>query len=173
MSDDLERFTEILIDKDNKSSIDEQRDAAWRLGRIKDERAVEPLISVFFGERRDLRVLQEASWAIEEIGQSAIGHLIRKLKNRFPISVIPRRRLIKTLALLVPPEDERLIEPLLGVLEHAFKDSEDSVRVETLTGFGKLALAGNPRAIEILRTATREKDETIRMIAKDVLQKII
>lgn len=57
-----------------------RKEAAYVLGKIKDERAVKPLIEALILDL-DMSVKKEAVWALENIGKPSVESLIEALKN--------------------------------------------------------------------------------------------
>jgi len=106
--DTFEEFVEILNGK--TASSYSRRNAISSLGRLGDERAVDPLVSVFQDEDRYIR--SEAAKALGEMKfSSAIKPLIEALKD--PDDHV-RRAAIVALGIL---GDENTIEPLRGMLK--------------------------------------------------------
>jgi len=57
-----------------------RKEAAYVLGKIKDERAVGPLIEALILDL-DMVVRKEVAWALENIGEPAVEPLIEVLKD--------------------------------------------------------------------------------------------
>lgn len=165
-----------------------RENAAITLGKIKDERAVEPLFSLLTDE--EWEVEKAATDALIAIGEPAVGSLIEILQNENEdiflqmkavqvLAGIKDERAIQPmiLALKENPEldadlgyhlglmGELAVEPLIGVLG----DNDPKVRVRAAEALGRI---GDKRAIGPLTEALNDEDERVRLFAKMGLEKI-
>jgi HEAT repeat protein len=122
--------------------------AAFTLGEIKDQHAVEPLIEALKDAEADVRT--NASWALGEIkDRRSVEFLIAALKDEDP-------RVRGTAAYgLGQIKDPRAIEPLIAALS----DTKADVRVGASWSLGETK---DPRAIESLIVALQDKDPAVR-----------
>jgi HEAT repeat protein len=162
-------------------------EAARVLGRIGDERAVEPLIAAF-SSAGDLSLHRATAGALEKVGdQRALAPLIAALGKRYE-DEDTLRSVIWALARIGDPQ---AVEPLIGVLEHTGLDVERDVAgalgrigaqaVEPLIAAFQsedeyrrkytrryiaeaLGMTGNPRAVESLLAALPNEDLRLSVI---------
>ena len=126
-----------------------RKTAADKLGRIKDPRAVEPLI-VALKDDRDPTVRTSAAEALGTIGTPAVEPLIAALKNK---DAEVRWRVVESLGKI---KDPNAVEPLIAALRG---DRDERVRREAAEA---LADIRDPRAVEPLIAALKDREWDVR-----------
>jgi len=171
--------------------------AELALGKIRDERAVEPLINSF----RDGD--DEAAWALVWIGEPAIKPLIDVLKDKANVIVIEliTSEIFERVFSRQEPEIMEILkqfkqyeevvnilsgktktkplnsaeilvmigEPSVKPLIETLKDKDDDVRCVVAWILGEI---GDKRAIESLTEALNSEDDNVRDLAVEALEKI-
>jgi len=157
MADDIDQLIKDLKDP----NIDVRIEAAWSLGKMKDTRAVNPLIGALKDED-------------EEVRMSACNSLTDIIKVRDPRAVDP-------LIGAMNDEDEYVrycVADILGEtrdtravvsLIEALKDVDSEVRLTAVLSLGKI---GNPKAVDSLKQALNDEESNVRIAAAEVLGKI-
>ena len=165
-----------------------RENAAITLGKIKDERAIDPLIKLLTDE--EWEVESAATNALVEIGKPAVEPLIKILQDKNEDVFLQT----KVIAVLAGIKDERAIQPMIQALkekpelqadlgyhlglmgEPAVKpliqlldDEDPEIRVRAAEALGRL---GDDRTIGPLTDALNDKDETVRIFAKMGLESI-
>jgi hypothetical protein len=165
-----------------------RENAAITLGKIKDERAIEPLIKLLTDE--EWEVESAATTALVEIGKHAVEPLINILQDENEDIFLQ----MKAIAVLAGIKDERAIQPMIQALKEKpelqadlgyhlglmgkpavkpliqlLDDEDPEVRVRAAEALGRL---GDDRAIGPLTDALNDKDETVRIFAKMGLESI-
>ena len=147
---------EIWIEALREKNSDVRKEAADVLGRIGDDRAVEPLIQTLRDEERAVR--RSAAEALGKIGDTrAVEPLIRAIGN-WAI----RRNAIKALGKI---GDTRAIDPLIEVLE----DENVKTRATVAEALGEI---GDARAIIPLIKALGDKLPAVRNCAEKAIEKM-
>ena len=153
---------EELIEKLQKGSAEERAEAARRLGRMKDERAVEPLI----GKLGNLEVLEHLVFgqkyiveALVEIGKPAVEPLIKALGNE---DADVRSAAARTLEKI---GDAKAVGPLIGLL----RDRNADVRWNAASALGEIK---DVNAVGPLIGALGDKDMGVQGRAVGALGKI-
>lgn len=183
-----EPAVEPLIQVLGAEDPDIRENAAATLGKIKDERAVQPLIKLLTDE--EWEVEKGAIDALIAIGEPAVEPLIEILQDKNEDVYLQ----MKVVAVLAGIKDERAIQPMIQALKEkpelqadlgynlglmgepaveplitALGDEDSSVRVRAAEALGRI---GNKRAVEPLSTALNDEDETVRVFAKLGLKSI-
>jgi len=168
--------------KDKNSNVREK--AASALGKIGDERAVEPLIQALKDEDSDVR--GRAADALGNIGDGrAVEPLIHALKDEHgnvrnnaadALGNIGDKRAVEPLIQALKDDkngiwalgeigDARAVEPLI----QALKDEDWYVRSTAAKALGKI---GDERAVEPLTNALEDEDRCVQKAAREALEKI-
>ena len=165
-----------------------RENAAVTLGKIKDERAVEPLIGLLTDE--EWEVEQAGNNALIAIGKPAVEPLIKILQDENE-SVFLQREAVQVLAGI---GDERAIQPMIQALKkepeldadlgyslglmgepavepliRALGDEDPNVRVRAAEALGRI---GDKRAVVPLTDALNDENEMVRTFAKLGLKSI-
>jgi len=182
-----EPAVEPLIQALGAENPDIRENAAVTLGKIKDERAVQPLIEMLPDEEWEIE--KAATDALIEIGEPAVEPLIVILRDENEDIFLQT----KVIAVLAGIKDERAILPMIQALKEkpelqadlgyclglmgepaveplikALEDDNPNVRVRAAEALGIL---GDERAIGPLTDALNDEDETVRIFAKIGLRK--
>ncbi|AKB50838.1 putative lyase [Methanosarcina barkeri str. Wiesmoor] len=177
-----------LIQALDSKDLEIRENAAITLGKIKDERAIDPLIKLLTDE--EWEVESAATNALVEIGEPAAEPLIKILQDENEDVFLQ----MKVIAVLAGIKDERAIQPMIQALKEepeldadlgynlglmgesavepliqALNDEDSRVRVRAAEALGRL---GDKRAIDPLTDALNDKDETVRTFAKIGLKSI-
>lgn len=165
-----------------------RENAAITLGKIKDERAIDPLIKLLTDE--EWEVESAATNALVEIGKPTVEPLIKILQDKNEDVFLQT----KVIAVLAGIKDERAIQPMIQALKEeteldadlgynlglmgepavepliqVLDDEDPRVRVRAAEALGRI---GDERAIKPLTDALNDKDETVRTFAKMGLESI-
>ncbi len=165
-----------------------RENAAITLGKIKDERAIDPLIKLLTDE--EWEVESAANNALVEIGKPAVELLIKILQDKNEDVFLQ----MKVIAVLAGIKDERAIQPMIQALKEkpeldadlgynlglmgepavepliqVLEDEDPRVRVRAAEALGRI---GDERAIDPLTNALNDKDETVRTFAKMGLESL-
>ncbi|WP_292389478.1 HEAT repeat domain-containing protein [Methanosarcina sp. UBA5] len=165
-----------------------RENAAITLGKIKDERAIDPLIKLLTDE--EWEVESAATNALVEIGKPAVEPLIKILQDENEDSFLQ----VKAIAVLAGIKDERAIQPMIQALKEepeldadlgynlslmgesavepliqALDDEDPKVRARAAEALGRI---GDKRAVGPLTDALDDKDEMVRTFAKLGLENI-
>jgi HEAT repeat protein len=124
--------------------------AAKGLGRIRDVRAVAPLIPLLQDKVKAVR--EDAAKALAEIGHAAVPDLIPLLKHS---EWLVRLHTVEALGQI---KSRSSVEPLLFVM---FNDPDVSVREDAARSLGSI---GDSRAVEFLMVAMGNKGVRLRAI---------
>ncbi len=137
-----------------------QEAAAKALGRIRDNRAVDPLIAAL--DHKDQDVQMAAAEALGLIGDlRAVAPLIRALNGKsYPLSVVSTAA--RALGFLKAPE---AVDPLIVLLKH----EEKGLRLEAAVALGKI---GDSRAVDPLIDACGDQWANVRWVAAEALGKL-
>ena len=183
-----EPAVEPLIQALGAEDPDIRENAAVTLGKIKDERAVQPLIKLLTDE--EWEVEKGATDALIGIGKPAVEPLIEILLDKNEDVYLQ----MKVVAVLAGIKDERAIQPMIQALKEkpelqadlgyhlglmgdpaveplvqALGDEDPNVRVRAAEALGRI---GDERAVGPLTTALNDEDETARVFAKLGLKSI-
>jgi HEAT repeat protein len=165
-----------------------RENAAITLGKIKDERAIDPLIKLLTDE--EWEVESAATNALVGIGKPAVEPLIKILQDKNEDVFLH----MKVIAVLAGIKDERAIQPMIQALKEepeldadlgynlglmgepavepliqVLDDEDPRVRVRAAEALGRI---GDKRAIDPLTDALNDKDETVRTFAKIGLKSV-
>jgi HEAT repeat protein len=125
---------------------------AQALGKIRDTRAVEPLLAMLKDENESVAMRIIASQALAEIGDTrAVEALLAMLKDEN--AFLPMR--IKATQALGKIGDTRAVEPLVAVIEDKHADVEHEARI-TFDYHVKWRLEDNYRAHQVVRQAAAQ-----------------
>lgn len=183
-----EPAVEPLIQALNSKDPEIRENAAITLGKIKDERAIKPLIKLLTDE--EWEVESAATSALVEIGESVVEPLIEILQDENEDVFLQ----MKVIAVLAGIKDERAIQPMIQALKEKpelqadlgynlglmgkpavepliqlLNDDDPEVRVRAAEALGRL---GDDRAVGPLTDALNDRDETVRVFAKMGLKSI-
>jgi HEAT repeat protein len=183
-----EPAVEPLIQALGAENSDTRENAAVTLGKIKDERAVQPLIEMLTDEEWEIE--KAATDALIEIGEPAVEPLIVILRDENEDIFLQT----KVIAVLAGIKDERSVQPMIQALKEkpelqadlgyrlglmgepaveplieALGDNDPDVRVRAAEALGRI---GDERAVEPLTDALDDGDEGVRTFAKMGLEKI-
>lgn len=183
-----ELAVEPLIQALDSKDPEIRENAAITLGKIKDERAIDPLIKLLTDE--EWEVESAATNALVDIGEPAVEPLIGILQDKNEDSFLQA----KAIAVLAGIKDERAIQPMIQALKEKpelqadlgyhlglmgkpavkpliqlLDDEDPEVRVRAAEALSRL---GDDRAIGPLTDALNDKDETVRIFAKMGLESI-
>ena len=150
---------EALMEGLKSSDEDVRMCAAVGLGKIRDVRAVKPLIEALRLKTRWRGAEGSAANALVEIGEPAVEPLIAVLKDS--------DENVRNLAIVSLGDigDARAVEPLIAVL----KDSDANVRNLAIVSLGDI---GDARAVEPLIHALKDSNKKVRSFAAKTLKKI-
>ena len=147
--------------KDERVSIHARRSAAFNLGQLRDERAVEPLIAVLQDKDRTLN--RFAARSLGDIGdRRAVEPLIAVLQNKDDnLSMWATESLGKI-------GDRRAVEPLIKAVEG--KPPSGTNREKAIRALGKI---GDSRAIPPLVRLLESESLLEREAATEVLETLV
>ncbi|MCE7699997.1 MAG: HEAT repeat domain-containing protein, partial [Methanobacterium paludis] len=131
--------------------------AASSLGKIKDKKAIKPLINQFKSENVIFR--ESALKALVKIGKNAVPELVASLNHK---DVHTRQMSVEALGEL------NTIEHLNEIIK-ALNDEESTVRWRAARALGKL---GDFKGVKPLQNALKDSDEKVKSEAKAALVKI-
>lgn len=183
-----EPAVEPLIQALGAENSDTRENAAVTLGKIKDERAVQPLVEMLTDEEWEIE--KAATNALIEIGGPAVEPLIVILRDENEDIFLQT----KVIAVLAGIKDERSVQPMIQALKEkpelqadlgyrlglmgepaveplieALGDDDPNVRVRAAEALGRI---GDECAVEPLTDALNDGDEGVRTFAKMGLEKI-
>lgn len=126
--------------------FDARKSAIKTLGKINDERVLEPLLSML----RNDEFKDDATWALAELGQPAIERLLECLEDKDEV--------VRKQATLVLGEikDPASVEPLIERL----KDSDWFIRLSAASALEKI---GDPRGREAIKPLLKDPDMVVRL----------
>jgi HEAT repeat protein len=146
-SDDFDTYIQWLSSPDRYH----REYAAFKLGQIKDPRAVGPVIAALKDEDRNVR--EDAAIALGKIGDpSAVQPLIGVLND---FSVMVKIAAVNALGNL---KDQSAVGPVSGLLQ----DRDPRVRVYSALNLGELK---DPKSLDALNTALNDLNEDVRLVA--------
>lgn len=125
------------------------------LGRINDERVLDPLISVL----RNDEFKDDATRALVDLGKPAVEKLIIALNNKEDREDFVRKQSIIALGEL---KDPAAVDPLIAMLQ----DQDWFIRV---TAAGALEKIGDLRGREAIKLLIKDRDLVVRMRAERIL----
>lgn len=126
--------------------FDARKSAIKTLGKINDERVLEPLLSML----RNDEFKDDATWALAELGQPAIEKLLECLEDK---DEVVRKQ--ATLA-LGEIKDPASVEPLIQRL----KDQDWFIRLSAAAALEKI---GDPRGREAVKPLLKDPDMVVRL----------
>lgn len=126
----VERRLDILIDTFHSEKSFDREKAASALGRLKDIRAIDPLIAALTDE--DDNVSREVRYALTQIGQAAVQPLLKALRNGDPGL---RQGIIAVLGEMKNPTPN-----ILDAIVYAMQDEDSKVREEAVVQAGLLKI---------------------------------
>jgi HEAT repeat protein len=125
---------------------DARKPAIKALGKINDERVLDPLITMM----RSDEFKDDATWALAELGKPAVGRLLELLKDPEEVT---RKQAILALGEI---KDESCVDALIESL----KDPDWFTR---LAAAGALEKIGDPRGREAVKPLMKDPDLVVRL----------
>lgn len=156
-----DKVDDLIWDLSYDASPTVRAEAAISLGRVGDNRAVDPLIEALGDGNSDVRAA--AAQSLGKIGDpKAVEPLIVILRYDDTYS-LSRKQAIWALGMI---GDARAVDPLISVLNNSGHPDTQALAAEAL---GKI---GDPRAVNPLITALKDKDRFVRGSAAEALGEI-
>ncbi len=156
-----DKVDDLIWDLSYDASPTTRAEAAISLGRVGDERAVEPLIAALGDGNSDVRAA--AAQALGKIGDpKAVEPLIIILRYDDAYS-LARKQAIWALGMI---GDARAVDPLISVLNNSGHPETQTLASEALGNIG------DPRAVDPLIKALTDKDRFVRVSAAEALGEI-
>jgi len=125
---------------------DARKSVIKTLGKINDERVLDPLISMLHNDE----FKDDATWALAELGQPAVGRLLECLKN--PDEVIRKQAILALGEIKDSSSVDLLIERL--------KDPDWFIRLSAASALEKI---GDPRGREAVKPLMKDPDLVVRL----------
>ena len=125
---------------------DARKPAIKTLGKINDERVLEPLISLM----RNDEFKDDATWALAELGKPAVGRLLELLKDPDETT---RKQAILALGEI---KDASCVDSLIERL----KDADWFIRLSAASALEKI---GDPRGREAVKPLIKDPDLVVRL----------
>ncbi len=116
------------------------------LGKINDERVLDPLISMLHNDE----FKDDATWALAELGQPAVGRLLECLKNQ---DEVIRKQAILALGEI---KDSSSVDLLIERLQ----DPDWFIRLSSAAALEKI---GDPRGREAIKPLAKDPDLVVRL----------
>jgi len=116
------------------------------LGKINDERVLDPLISMLHNDE----FKDDATWALAELGQPAVGRLLECLKNQ---DEVIRKQAILALGEI---KDSSSVDLLIERLQ----DPDWFIRLSSAAALEKI---GDPRGREAIKPLIKDPDLVVRL----------
>lgn len=145
--------------------------AAQALGKLKDERAIIPLMSILNDKSLNYRLRLAAAESLGKLGdENAVTPLIDIINDERENSVYLKESAVKALGML---GDIRAIEPLIDMLEskkglrNKFSFLKEQI-IEAIARIGK----PNHKATDHLLTALKDEAPSIRLAAVEALGEV-
>ncbi|GHO64066.1 hypothetical protein KSC_029580 [Ktedonobacter sp. SOSP1-52] len=157
-----ERAIDLLIELLTNWNVHAVQEAIKGLGRMRNPRAIQPLINVFrqdWDDPETYTAWQNATTALASIGEPAFEPLLLALKDE---DSNVRQEVVDTLGKL---RDPRALDPLVQALQ----DEQDAVRTFAADA---LATLGDKRAIEPLIALLSDEHWLVRVRALFALRKL-
>ena len=125
---------------------DARKSVIKALGKINDERVLDPLISMLHNDE----FKDDATWALAELGQPAVGRLLECLKN--PDEVIRKQAILA----LGEIKDASCVDLLIERLQ----DPDWFIRLSSAAALEKI---GDPRGREAIKPLMKDPDLVVRL----------
>jgi len=125
---------------------DARKSVIKTLGKINDERVLDPLISMLHNDE----FKDDATWALAELGQPAVGRLLECLKN--PDEVIRKQAILA----LGEIKDSSSVDLLIERLQ----DPDWFIRLSAASALEKI---GDPRGREAVKPLMKDPDLVVRL----------
>jgi HEAT repeat protein len=125
---------------------DARKSVIKTLGKINDERVLDPLISMLHNDE----FKDDATWALAELGQPAVGRLLDCLKN--PDEVIRKQAILA----LGEIKDSSSVDLLIERLQ----DPDWFIRLSAASALEKI---GDPRGREAVKPLMKDPDLVVRL----------
>ncbi|MEO7859634.1 MAG: HEAT repeat domain-containing protein, partial [Nitrospirales bacterium] len=122
------------------------------LGKINDERVLDPLISMLHNDE----FKDDATWALAELGQPAVGRLLECLKNQ---DEVIRKQAILALGEI---KDSSSVDLLMEGLQ----DPDWFIRLSSAAALEKI---GDPRGREAIKLLAKDPDLVVRLRIEHML----
>ncbi len=122
------------------------------LGKINDERVLDPLISMLHNDE----FKDDATWALAELGQPAVGRLLECLKNQ---DEVIRKQAILALGEI---KDSSTVDLLMEGLQ----DPDWFIRLSSAAALEKI---GDPRGREAIKLLAKDPDLVVRLRIEHML----
>jgi len=145
--------------------------AAQALGKIRDERAIIPLMSLLNDRDMNYRLRLAAAEALGKIGHDhAVNPLIDILNDEREKSIYLKESAVKALGML---GDIRAIEPLIDVLEskRGIRDKFNFLKEQVIEAIARIG-SPNRKATDSLLYALKDSAPSIRLAAVEALAEI-
>ena len=127
-------------------NYDARKSVIKALGKINDERVLDPLISMLHNDE----FKDDATWALAELGQPAVGRLLECLKN--PDEVIRKQAILA----LGEIKDASCVDLLIERLQ----DPDWFIRLSSAAALEKI---GDPRGREAIKPLMKDPDLVVRL----------
>ncbi|MFZ1745062.1 MAG: HEAT repeat domain-containing protein [Nitrospirales bacterium] len=125
---------------------DARKSVIKALGKINDERVLDPLISMLHNDE----FKDDATWALAELGQPAVGRLLECLKNQ---DEVIRKQAILALGEI---KDSSSVDLLIERLQ----DPDWFIRLSSAAALEKI---GDPRGREAIKPLMKDPDLVVRL----------
>ncbi|MCA9422571.1 MAG: HEAT repeat domain-containing protein, partial [Nitrospira sp.] len=125
---------------------DARKSVIKALGKINDERVLDPLISMLHNDE----FKDDATWALAELGQPAVGRLLECLKNQ---DEVIRKQAILALGEI---KDSSSVDLLIERLQ----DPDWFIRLSSAAALEKI---GDPRGREAIKPLIKDPDLVVRL----------
>jgi len=161
-------------DKTNEKGLQIRASAVRALGRLKDDRAVIPLMSILNNRHENYRLRLAAAEALGKVGDNhALGSLVEIIQDDKEQSLYLKESAVKALGML---GDIRAMDSLIHILEskRGIRDKFDFLKEVAIESLGRLVGKGldNDRATETLLQALGDEAPSIRLSAVEALGEI-
>ncbi len=131
---------------------DARKSVIKALGKINDERVLDPLISMLHNDE----FKDDATWALAELGQPAVGRLLECLKNQ---DEVIRKQAILALGEI---KDSSSVDLLMEGLQ----DPDWFIRLSSAAALEKI---GDPRGREAIKLLAKDPDLVVRLRIEHML----
>ncbi|MDT3777070.1 HEAT repeat domain-containing protein [Nitrospira sp. MA-1] len=131
---------------------DARKSVIKALGKINDERVLDPLISMLHNDE----FKDDATWALAELGQPAVGRLLECLKNQ---DEVIRKQAILALGEI---RDSSSVDLLMEGLQ----DPDWFIRLSSAAALEKI---GDPRGREAIKLLAKDPDLVVRLRIEHML----
>jgi HEAT repeat protein len=145
--------------------------AVQALGRMNDERAIVPLMSLLNDKRENYRLRLAAAESLGKLGDAhAVPPLLDILSDEREKSVYLKESAVKALGML---GDIRALEPLLDVLEskRGIRDKFNFLKEQVIEAIGRIGGKSSKATLSLLRVL-KDESPSIRLAAVEALAAI-